>query len=406
MVRPPPPGKFVYFALTALGTLASSYCFNYLFFFLRDAYGFTDRDNLLVSAMHGAVYVVAAVQCGRFAERRGPRTSLVVGFGGLAVAAFIGGFLTTGRATVVFAAVYTVVLLFVWPAMEALVVENEPPARVPHMVGLYNATWSGSAALAYFTGGPLYDWLGPGAIFAVPSGLFLVGFGVAEWVRRRAVVDAAMVLDVPSVPAPRHPEASATLQPVPPETFRTLAWVANPLSYVAVYTLLALMPGLASRLGLSATEVGLFCSIWFFGRWAAFLGLWRWTGWHYRFRWLAAAYGVLVGGFVGILLSPVLWGVVVGQVLFGVATGLIYYSSLFYAMDLAEAKAEHGGLHEALIGGGIFTGPAVGAISIWLLPGQPAAGALAVGALLAAGGVGLAGIWAGARRARDRADST
>lgn len=396
-VPPRPFGKWLYFLLTALGTLSSSYCFNYLFFFLRDEYGFSDRDNLLVSALHGAVYIVAAVQCGRFAERRGPRTSLIVGFGGLAAVTFAGGWLTTAAATVVFAAVYTVVLLFVWPAMEALVVENEPPARLPHMVGLYNATWSGSAAVAYFSGGPLYDWLGRGAIFGLPSVLFLIALGLSVWAKHRADTAGPVVLDVPREPAPRHPEAVALRQPVPPETFRTLAWVANPLSYVAIYTLLALMPGLATRLGLSATDVGLFCSIWFFGRSAAFLGLWGWTGWHYRFRWLAAAYVALIASFVGIVLSPVLWGVVVGQILFGVATGLIYYSSLFYAMDLSEAKAEHGGLHEGLIGGGIFAGPAVGALSMWLAPAVSGAGALAVGGLLAAGGAVLAGIWSVAK---------
>jgi hypothetical protein len=241
--------------------------------------------------------------------------------------------------------------------------------------------------------------LGAAAVFLVPAGLFAVGFALALWTwRHRTLVP--LVVDVPLEPPPPHPEEAARRQPVPPETFRTLAWVANPLSYVAVYTLLALMPGLATRLGLSPTEVGLFCSVWFFARWAAFLGLWGWTGWHYRFRWLAMAYVVLMGSFVGVLLSPVLWGVVVGQLLFGLATGLIYYSSLFYAMDLAEAKAEHGGLHEALIGLGICAGPAVGATSLWIAPGWPAAGALAVAGLLGIGGVALGSIWFRARSDR------
>ena len=57
-----------------------------------------------------------------------------------------------------------------------------------------------------------------------------------------------------------------------------------------------------------------------------------------------------------ILLARQLWLVVAAQVFFGLATGLIYYSSLFYSMDVGEASSEHGGLHEAFIGAGIFLG--------------------------------------------------
>ena len=84
------------------------------------------------------------------------------------------------------------------------------------------------------------------------------------------------------------------------------------------------------------------------------------------------------------------------QVFFGFATGLIYYSSLFYAMDVGEASSEHSGLHEAFIGLGIFAGPAVGALALQLAPNNPNAGTWAVCALLGCGLIGL--IWVRMRR--------
>ena len=75
--------------------------------------------------------------------------------------------------------------------------------------------------------------------------------------------------------------------------------------------------------------------------------------------------------------------------LFRSATGLLYYSSLFYSMDVGETQGEHGGIHEAAIGIGICLGPATGAAALWLTPGQPHAGAVGVTALLL---VGLAGL--------------
>jgi predicted MFS family arabinose efflux permease len=86
---------------------------------------------------------------------------------------------------------------------------------------------------------------------------------------------------------------------------------------------------------------------------------------------------------------PVLWVFVAAQIVFGAAVGLLYYSSLFYSMDAGEAKGEHGGLHEAFIGAGIFSGTAVGAAALQLLPQTPDASVAAVGGLLLCGFGGL-----------------
>ena len=99
---------------------------------------------------------------------------------------------------------------------------------------------------------------------------------------------------------------------------------------------------------------------------------------------------------MAILLAHELWIVIVAQVFFGFATGLIYYSSLFYSMDVGEASSEHSGWHEAFIGMGIFAGPAVGALALQLAPENPNAGTWAVTALLVCGLVGL--VWLRLRR--------
>jgi hypothetical protein len=79
--------------------------------------------------------------------------------------------------------------------------------------------------------------------------------------------------------------------------------------------------------------------------------------------------------------------------LFGGAVGFIYYSSLFYSMDLGDTKGEHGGIHEAVIGLGNCAGPAVGAAALFFLPRYPDSGALAVSLLLVSGLAGLLTIW-------------
>lgn len=392
-----------YYGLTAANTIASQYYLNYLFFFFRDRFGFGNFENLLVSALYGFIYIFAAWQGGKFAERRGYAVSIQWGFGLLAlcmVASGLGEWVGTGRTLhLLVLAAYSAVLLLTWPALEAVTTAGAPASRVPQLVGIYNCTWASAAAVAYFTGGALYEHWGPVAVFWIPAGLFTLQLLVARWLdvngpRSEALEEASGAV------MPHATDAAAYRQPVPPRTFLTLAWIASPFSYVAIYTVLPLIPTLALRLGLSPSQSGAFCSVWMFSRLAAFAALWRWTGWHYRFQWLVRAYVVMIVSFAAMLLAPSLLLLVLAQVAFGMAIGLIYYSSLFYAMDVSQAKAEHGGIHEALIGVGSFAGPVVAAVALVAAPANGGAAISSVSGLLV-GGLGLVGlVWRRAKKSR------
>ena len=175
--------------------------------------------------------------------------------------------------------------------------------------------------------------------------------------------------------------------------FRRMAWLANPFAYIAINTLIAVLPEIAARFHLSPMLAGFALSLWCFVRFIAFIVLWRWTAWHYKFRWLAGSFGLLILAFAVILMIPsftILW---LAQITFGVAIGLIYYSSLFYAMDASETKSEHGGIHEAAIGVGNCVGPAIGAAALQFVPQFAYSGAVAVSVLLLGGLGGLLKMW-------------
>jgi predicted MFS family arabinose efflux permease len=381
--------KIWYFVLAALNTLAATWFASYLFFFLRDRFGFGNRQNLWVSALYGFVYIFAAWQGGKFAQRRGFITSLKVGFAGLTVMMVIGALMDSVIGILLAMVGFTIALLFTWPALEALVSENETQAGVQHNVGVYNCTWASAGAIAYFIGGKLYDWLGHAAVFWVPAGIFAIEFAIALWLGRQRVEGRGSKVE-DGQPLDHRPEANALHQPLPPKRFLQMAWLANPFAYVGINTVIAVMPGIASKLELSPTQVGLCCSVWWFARLATFALLWRWRGWHYRFRWLLAAFVLLVGSFMWLLLARQISPLVFAQLFFGFAVGLIYYSSLFYSMDVGgETQGEHGGLHEAAIGIGIFAGPAVGAAALQFSPMHSTNGVFAVGVLLLAGLCGL-----------------
>ncbi|MFA6543646.1 MAG: MFS transporter [Limisphaerales bacterium] len=372
------------FLLTGLNTFACAYFGNYVFFLLQQQHGFGNRENLLTCALHGLIYVPAAWLGGRFAERRGLTTSLKAGFTGMAVAMLAGTQTHSAAGVLLTLAGWTVAMCFTWPALEAFATHGESDAGTKRMVGIYNIVWSGCAALMYFAGGMVYERLGARSLFWIPAVIHVAQVAVTLWLERLP----ADPLPVPEA-NPHHPEDAALHQPVPPQTFLKMAWLANPFAYIAIHSFLAVVPGRSAELGLSVTQSGWFWATWFIARLAGFVLLWQWGGWHYRFRWMLAAFITLIAAYVVLLLGRSLSLLFGAQIIFGLATGLLYYASLFYSMDVGETQGEHGGIHEAAIGLGICLGPAVGAGALFLAPQQAHAGAFAVSGLLLCGLAGL-----------------
>jgi predicted MFS family arabinose efflux permease len=383
--------KAGYFVLTWLNIYAVAYYFNYLFFYLREDYGFGNRENLLFAALNGLLYVPASFLGGRFAQRHGYFAALKLGFGLLALALMLGSHLSGVRAQTIIMMLWTIAICFTWAPLEALASENESRAGLARMVGMYNVVWASGAAVAYFTGGGLQAMLGRASLYWLPACLHASQLLLLLWLEQQKRAGnkttwASRPSTVANQSAPISDFAAHHISPETARSFLRMAWLANPFAYVAMNTIIPLIPDLAARLHLSTTLAGFVASAWMFARLFAFALLWRWTAWHYRFGWLVGSYIVMIGSFAALLLMSNLAVIVVAQLAFGLAVGLIYYSSLFYSMDVGqETQGEHGGFHEALIGVGIFLGPAVGASTLQFARGVPHAGIWAVSALLALG---------------------
>lgn len=379
------------FVLEGLNAFATSVYFNYLFFHMRDRYAFTNRENLALCALNGLVYCVAVWFGGKFAQRRGYFFALRLGFSTMALAMIASSLASAVWTQVAGMIVWTLGMCLTWPTLEAIVSEREAPARLQRLLGIYNVVWALCSGLAYFIGGALLEKLGRASIFLVPAALHVAQVALASRLAaeaRRTPLEPTAASE-PTGPLSSDEERHRTS--LPPGRFLKLAWLANPFAYIAMNAMLPVIPKLAERFGFGPMLAGFFCSIWFFARTVGFLGLWLWTGWHYRFRWLLGAYVAMALSFLAILLGPNLWVLLAAQIVFGAAVGLLYYASLFYSMDVGETKGEHGGFHEAALGAGIFAGPAVGSASLRFFPEYPNMHAWAVGGLLA---VGLAGLLA------------
>jgi len=389
------PFKTACYTIEGMGSFATVLFFNYLYFFMQARHGFSDKDNLALAAALGLTYAFASWQAGRFARHYGYFTALKVGFGIMLVSLAVGSQLNSASGQILAAVAATPGMCLIWPTIEALVSEGESPEGVPRAVGLYNITWAVTNAIAFFIGGTFIQTLGFKSIWYLPMAIVVGQLALTFWLQNHATELARLAVNKPPV-APPPPDPNRP-SPARAKAFLHMAWVANPFAYIAINTLIAVIPGLALQLHLSPMLAGFTCSLWCFARLGAFLTLWTWTGWHYRFRWLVTAFALLVLSFAAMLVVPTLAVLLVAQIFFGAAIGLIYYSSLFYSMDASEVKSEHGGIHEAAIGVGNFIGPAVGAASLQLLPQHTHNGGIAVTGLLVIGFGALLAIWKTAR---------
>lgn len=376
--------KTGYYLLEGVNAFAATFFFVSLMYLLHVEHHFNDLQKLAVGAIHGLLYIPGSWYAGRFAQRRGYFQALMVGFIGMSTGIGLAALWNGLPGLLIGAVIWTVGVCFTWAPLEALVSENEAPHALADRVGLYNVVWAMTGAL----GGGLSRWvfeaLGPMSMYWVPLLMHAAQLASLPALRRH---HARRALE--TAPNQAVGESGAGAAERRPAYFRRLAWLANPFSYMAINTVMVVAPTITQRIGLPSAAGAMWASTWLWSRTAGFLLLWKWPGWHYRFDWFLGAFLALLGGFVGTMLSRELWQFIALQVVFGGATALIYYSALFYAMDGSDTHGEHGGVHEAIIGAGICGGPAVSAVTLLALPGNPTAPAWVVSFIL---GCGLTGI--------------
>jgi len=374
------PKKFFYL-FCGITNFATIYYSNYLFFYMKHTFGFGDLENLLLAALNGILYTIGSWQAGKFAQKFGNVQALYIGTAGLILALVAGLCFHTAAAQVAVFGFWTVAVCLIWPALEAIVSEQSDN-NLSTMVGMYNVTWAGTSAVSYFITGILLEKLGMSSLFWFPLILLSCEIAVllplaASLLKKEQRQPVIITRDIPS----GRPHYS--------KKFFHMALLANPFSYIAISTIIPLIPSIAHKMGLSTGLAGITCSVWMFARLAAFFTLWKWKGWHYRFRWLIGAFVIMVLSYASILLAASIPVLLLAQVGFGISIGIIYYSSLYYAMDASDEKGAHGGLHEAMIGSGLFVGPAFGAACLYLFPSSSNITGLPVNALLLIGFVSL-----------------
>lgn len=356
-----------------------------IFFFTKNRFGWGMKENFLLAAVQGVIYVLGALAAHPLTGRMGRRTTLIVAYMLMAGVTIPAAIWPTPVLTVCLLLTYTAIIAVSWPTIESLVSGCAAPNELSRRLGVYNLVWSGTAALALAANGAIIEsW--PAGMFLIPAGVHVMSvlLLVANPNAEESPAADAMARNSESI----APEEALLRQR---QLALWLSRIALPSTYVVIYSLMAMFPSLPMIKALSPTWSTLLASIWLIVRWLSFGVLSIGTWWHTRPRFLLAAAAGMLVGFLGIVLPAAIVArpdvgamllLCAAQIILGACIGMIYCASLHFGMVLSEGSTEHGGYHEALIGLGSILGPGAAAVVQWTHPGNVYAGISTVAAVI------------------------
>jgi len=240
-----------------------------------------------------------------------------------------------------------------WPAMEASIADRAPSSVLRVRVGRFNLSWTFGLAIGAYVAGKLYD-IQMRLPFLVVS---ILSAGVALFIWK----------GIREHDMPPDEKNESVENDAPPEhvirAFLIISWLANFGSYTCVSIMRSLFPpDVTTRPSLmfSGTTTGMLSSVITFAMMATFWGLTNTARWHHRFWVLLLGQGFIVTGIVVTSVATALPVFVAAMISIGVGAGIAYYSSIFYSLEGHSQRGQKSGIHEAVLGWGIFLGPIVG----------------------------------------------
>lgn len=327
-----------------------------IYFYTHDALRFSEAWNLWLALPFGVAYVAGALSSHALSLRLRERPLLIAAIAGqLLMHLLLAG---RGPAWSVYACFTAIGLLngAKWPVIESYISAGKSGRGQARAIGVFNASWAAAVPLALAAVGPLKEFAAE-SLFLLPAGINL----------------ACLLLCLKLGRSPAHLAAGHAHLPSEQQAARLGALLVSNrwlmlASYTILFLLAPLLPDRMAQLRVSKEIAPAMSGLIDVLRLAAFIVLGGWTAWHGRVYPIVVSLVAMPAGLFMVLFGTDLATVVGGEVIFGLSAGTIYYGALFYAMAVKNASVEGGGAHEGLIGSGFALGPALGLVSIALLP--------------------------------------
>jgi len=322
-----------------------------------------------------AGYTSGCLVSGRVADRWGRKRSAVAAAVAVALIWMLLPAARSSLAVLCMVPFSGLAMAFFWPSLQAWLGETcrSEASVLGRVLGLFNVMWCTGLMVGPVAAGYLWE-AGYRWAFMIPAVLVL---GLA-----------LLILRIPAGGAEHRSEKDAPATGcVDPRThfFLVLARIGNFVAFLSCGVILALFPKLGAVLGYSPVLVGWILAAYRLGQTAVFAYTWLDHRWQYRLWPLVVS--EVVGAAALVLAStasrPAAFATVFAVA--GMCGGVTYVSSLFYSLhNRTGRRGRAAGIHEAILGAGILTGPLLGGVlAEWLSLRSSFAAAGAVLALAA-----------------------
>ncbi len=329
----------------------------------------------LLPALSSTIYIIAALNFGKFSDRGGRMR--IARFGALLIA--VGAVLLWTAKSIphlfLFLPLIGVGGGMFWPAIQAELGDRGGEAGLGRRMGWFNVSWSAGKMMGFWSAGHIAQGYGPAAPLLLAAAFEAVVLVLIPGEKTRKVCVAAASVASPTIPDEVRMR------------FRRAAWIANLVAFGVGATLNYQFPKRLFTLGLNAGDLGNFLGFVGLIQTLAFAGLGLRRGWEYRRASIAVP--MLIGM---ISVGGLVWARSEGSILLcapgiGLALGFAYSSSLFHSLSQEGQRGKSTGIHEALLGSGSFllplAGGALARATGLATPYVLCAGACAVSAILA-----------------------
>lgn len=363
-------------ALAWLGSFGTAVAWAGIFFITEEALDYSKQQNLALGAVLGLVYAFAALFAGPITKalastRRvgrarpngpapttlSPRAVLAMVMVAAALVALVPVIWRTEWSIWFFGLAYTPLTGLLWPSVEQYVSSGRRGHDLNKAAGAFNLAWASAILVAMWCMVPLLD-NNPRWIIGALAALHLACLVLLRWFN----------------PEPHaHGEAAHDHDPQQDALFRRLLRVARAalfLSYLLHASLMPIIPQLMGELGIAVAAKPALASVWMTTRLAAFASMQRWRAWHGRRAVIGIGLAIMIAGYVACLVAPSALVLGLALALFGVGVGMVYAAAIYYALEVGSSDVDAGAKHEAMIGFGYATGPAL-SLLFRALPGTP-----------------------------------
>ncbi|HXE54022.1 MAG TPA: MFS transporter, partial [Tepidisphaeraceae bacterium] len=244
------------YCIEALASIAGTLLSIGISFYMKDRFHWDMRQNFLLAAGQGLIYVPGALLAGWFSTRLGARMAfcacyvvlVLISVAAWAMAGAQGPWWGIGVAAALLA--YTFVIGISWPILEGLVAQGGAPAGMAHRLAVYNVVWPAAGALAIAVEGTVMKYWMAG-LFIIPAAMHLI-----------SLLLLGVQRPIDSGSADAHPPLR-----VEPELLRKrklalwLSRTALPATYTVIYGLMPIMPFLTVMRHLSTSKQTLVASV-------------------------------------------------------------------------------------------------------------------------------------------------